>query len=211
MATDTQQMDNKDIQSDTKENVMSVQPHYKHPLHNKWSFWFLRNDKNKTWADNLLEITTFDTVEDFWALYNHIELVSRIPQGCDYCVFKQGIKPMWEDDQNRQGGRWLHALSRNQRLNDLDNYWLELLLLLIGEGFSGYSDDICGAVVNVRPKADKISLWTTSWKKEDVNKNIGRIMKTRLRIAGPGNLISYQAHDDTSTKHSSTTKARYTV
>ncbi len=39
----------------------------KHPLQNKWSMWFFKNDKSKSWADNLRVITSVDTVEDFWA------------------------------------------------------------------------------------------------------------------------------------------------
>lgn len=38
----------------------------KHPLQNTWSLWFYDNDRNKTWEENLIELTTFDTVEDFW-------------------------------------------------------------------------------------------------------------------------------------------------
>lgn len=38
----------------------------KHPLQNTWSLWFYDNDKSKTWEENLIELTTFDTVEDFW-------------------------------------------------------------------------------------------------------------------------------------------------
>ena len=37
--------------------------------------------------------------------------------------------------------------------NSLDGYWLELLLLLIGEGFEEpFADDVCGAVVQLRPR-----------------------------------------------------------
>ena len=39
----------------------------KHPLQNKWSMWFFKNDKSKSWTENLRIITNFDTVEDFWA------------------------------------------------------------------------------------------------------------------------------------------------
>lgn len=31
---------------------------------------------------------------------------------------------------------------------------------MIGEGFEKNSDDICGAVINVRTKGDKIAVWT---------------------------------------------------
>lgn len=34
------------------------------------------------------------------------------------------------------------------------------LLCLIGESFEEYSRDVCGAVINIRTKGDKISVWT---------------------------------------------------
>ena len=45
-------------------------------------------------------------------------------------------------------------LNKQQRHSDLDNYWLETLLCLIGEAFDEQSDDICGAVVNIRGKGE---------------------------------------------------------
>lgn len=38
---------------------------------------------------------------------------------------QDGIKPMWEDERNRRGGRWLITLSKQQRKSDLDQFWLE--------------------------------------------------------------------------------------
>lgn len=32
---------------------------------------------------------------------------------------------MWEDPQNRCGGRWLVNLSKTQRMQELDRLWLE--------------------------------------------------------------------------------------
>ncbi len=34
------------------------------------------------------------------------------------------------------------------------------MLCLIGEAFGDDSDTVCGAVVNIRNKGDKIGLWT---------------------------------------------------
>ena len=42
---------------------------------------------------------------------------------------------MWEDDYNKQGGRWLINLDKKQRNSCLDNFWLEVMLCLIGESF----------------------------------------------------------------------------
>ena len=40
---------------------------------------------------------------------------------------------MWEDDKNRRGGRWLINLDKKQRISCLDNFWLEVMLCLIGK------------------------------------------------------------------------------
>merc|ERR1712142_352556 len=52
----------------------------KHPLQNAWTLWFFKNDKARTWEENQRPIITVTTVEDFWSLYNHIEVASRLPQ-----------------------------------------------------------------------------------------------------------------------------------
>lgn len=39
----------------------------KHPLQNDWQLWYWKKDDQKSWEDNLLEVTSFNTVEDFWA------------------------------------------------------------------------------------------------------------------------------------------------
>jgi translation initiation factor 4E len=54
-------------------------------------------------------------------------MASELRQGCDYSLFKKGIRPMWEDDANKRGGRWLIKKKKNQRGNDLDKYWLEIV------------------------------------------------------------------------------------
>ena len=81
-------------------------------------------------------------MEDFWALYNHIELSSKLSAGCDYSLFKEGVKPMWEDDRNRRGGRWVINLNKSQRATFLDNFWLEVMLCLIGEAFDDHSKHV---------------------------------------------------------------------
>ncbi|XP_076044468.1 eukaryotic translation initiation factor 4E-1A-like isoform X2 [Oratosquilla oratoria] len=181
----------------------------KHPLQNKWTLWFYKHDKNRSWEDSQIEIASFDTVEDFWALYNHIEVASLLPIGCDYSLFKQGIKPMWEDERNKKGGRWLINLCKQQRSSELDNFWLEVLLLLVGESFEDHSDDICGAVVNVRPKGDKIGVWTGDSKKPESILRIGKKLKSSLGIPAQVSIM-YQIHESTAKKTGSYVRSHFT-
>lgn len=65
---------------------------FKHPLEHTWTLWYLENDRSKSWEDMQNEITSFDMVEDFWSLYNHIKPPSEIKIGSDYSLFKKGIQ-----------------------------------------------------------------------------------------------------------------------
>ena len=42
-------------------------------------------------------------------------------------LLQEGIKPMWEDERNKKGGRWLINLDKKQRASCLDNFWLEVV------------------------------------------------------------------------------------
>jgi len=69
--------------------------------------------------------------------------------------------------------------------------------------FDGYGEYVSGAVVNIRQKGDKVSLWTRDASKEDVNRPIGVILKQKLGIA---DFISYERHEDTKQKTGSLVK-----
>ncbi|XP_016975204.1 eukaryotic translation initiation factor 4E1 isoform X1 [Drosophila rhopaloa] len=181
---------------------------FKHPLMNVWTLWYLENDRTKSWEDMQNEITSFDTVEDFWSLYNHIKPPSEIKVGSDYSLFKKNIRPMWEDAANKQGGRWVITLNKSSK-SDLDNLWLDVLLCLIGEAFD-HSDQICGAVVNIRGKSNKISIWTANGNNEEAALEIGHKLRDALRL-GRNNSLQYQLHKDTMVKQGSNVKSIYTL
>jgi len=182
----------------------------KHPLQNQWQLWYFRPDKTaKDWSTNLMDLTTFDTVEDFWSIYNHIELASNLTVGSDYSVFKNGIKPMWEDTQNKNGGRWLlNFYKRGGNSPKCDALWLEVLLCLIGEAFGDYSDLVCGATINIRGKMDKVSIWTKDRHNREANIQIGKTIKERTGYNSP---MIYEAHEDTQNKHGSTARSTLTL
>lgn len=46
-------------------------------------------------------------------------------------------------------------------------------MLLIGEQFGDYSDSVCGAVVQIRTKGDKLAIWTSNASDQDTILSIG--------------------------------------
>ena len=49
-------------------------------------------------------------------------------------------------------------------------------MCLVGEVFGESSDEVCGAVVQVRNRGDKMAIWTANGKKEDCIMNIGWVL-----------------------------------
>jgi len=177
----------------------------KHPLQNAWTLWFFKNDKARSWEENQRPIITVTTVEDFWSLYNHIEVASRLPAGSDYSLFKEGIFPDWEDPRNAPGGRWMINVDKRQRSDYLDTYWLEILFFLIGEHADQHAHQVNGAVVNVRGKGDKLAVWLADASQPDSILRIGKMIKERLGI-DPEQTIGFNIHNEEKARPSSSAK-----
>lgn len=124
-----------------------------------------------TYEAGLTTVGEFDTVESYCRYFNWLKPPSKLERNSNYHLFKSGIKPMWEDEANANGGKWVLTMKNNPAL--LDQCWQWLTMALVGEELDE-GDEICGAVVSLRSKVDRIQLWTRS--KEDVEKvnGIGR-------------------------------------
>jgi len=133
-----------------------------HQLRNSWVFWF-RPPISKAngfieYEKTLHPIASCDSAEDFFAVYEHLKRPSVLPLVSDYHLFKKGIRPIWEDEVNKNGGKWIVRL----RKGVADRYWEDLLLAIIGDQFSEASEEVCGAVLSVRNGEDIISIWARS-------------------------------------------------
>lgn len=114
------------VQNNVQESKLddSMNQLIKHPLQHSWTLWYYEPDRSRSWEDNLNKVSTFNTVEDFWSLFNHIKQPSELKVGADYSMFKDAIRPMWEDKANERGGCWTLAFGRTQRM-ELDRYWID--------------------------------------------------------------------------------------
>ncbi|XVE51530.1 hypothetical protein DITRI_Ditri02bG0049400 [Diplodiscus trichospermus] len=176
-----------------------------YPLEHSWTFWFKNpsaKSKQATWGSSVRPICTFATVEQFWSLYNNIHHPSKWRVGADFHCFQYKIEPKWEDPLCANGGKWTVTFKKGKS----DTSWLYTLLALIGEQFE-YGDEICGAVVSVRAKQEKIALWTKNAANETAQISIGRQWKELLDY---NDTIGYIFHEDAK-KLKRAAKNRYTI
>lgn len=130
-------------------------------LQDEWSFWYFKKALDKKWEECLHEIASIKSVAEFWILYNSIISPTELSKGCDYALFRNSIRPMWEDEHNQNGGRWIITLENNIAQSEVNQLWLDILLLLI-EGTLSKSSIVCGATFNNRWKYHKIGLYKYS-------------------------------------------------
>ncbi|CAM8989503.1 unnamed protein product [Rhodiola kirilowii] len=174
-----------------------------HPLENTWKFWFVNGatkDKSADWSSSMVPVHSFSTVEDFWGLYNNFNGPSRFPPRSDFYCFKENIRPEWEDPLCADGGIWTAVFPRGKS----DAAWLYTLLAMIGEQFD-HGDEICGAVVNIRPRQDKISVWTKNASNEIAQTTIGSLWKQMIDYHDP---VGYIVHEDAKRSNA---RNKYTV
>lgn len=114
-------------------------------------------------------------------MYNNIIPPSRLSFGSDLHLFREGIEPKWEDSRCEHGGKWTAMVPKAQP-QMLDSAWLHAVLACIGEQFDE-GEEVCGIVVNVRPRQYRISLWTKTASNEAVQVG-GWVGKVRVPRCG---------------------------
>jgi hypothetical protein len=72
-------------------------------LKNFWTIWYHKQDESKWDKDSYIKLAEIRTVSDFVCFKNSFIYLPQFLNGF-YFFMKNGISPMWEDDQNRQGG-----------------------------------------------------------------------------------------------------------
>ncbi|KAG0801696.1 hypothetical protein G6F29_007619 [Rhizopus arrhizus] len=164
-----------------------------HVLRYGWVFWFMHRSPGEKITDYegaMKKIATFKTVEEFWAVYSHLRRPSDLPNISDYHLFKQGVRPVWEDDVNINGGKWIVRVKKGLA----SRYWESLVLAIIGDQFD-VDDEICGAVLSIRGSEDIISVWNKTSSNGKINLKIRDTIKRHLNLPAE-TTMEYKTHND---------------
>jgi len=168
-------------------------PEGEHRLQSQYCLWYSRRGPGKqtnNFDANLKLLGRFASCEQFWAIYSHLVKPGELASHSDFHLFKMGIKPMWEDEANKFGGKWIVRLRKGLS----SRCWENLVLAMLGEQFM-VGEEICGAVVSVRFQEDILSIWNRSACDQAVTNRIRDTFRRVLNLP-PGTAIEYKAHND---------------
>ena len=133
---------------------------------NTWNIWF-HHTKDDWSIDGYRKIYTIETISDFWKLYNNWDKLGSI-NSKHFFIMKNNITPMWEDDENKNGGCWSFKIQEKEA----SKLWEELSLYLVSETISKIDDDIQGLSICLKKNNHSIiKIWNKDTKNNN-NKNI---------------------------------------
>ena len=147
-------------------------------LQNKFVFWYhiINTSYDQDYTAQIKKLAQFETLEDFWAIFQYLKKPDDCKQPIEFQLFKEGIAPMWEDENNKNGGRI--ALKLRKEFSNL--VWEELVFAFIGGYFAKeIKDEINGLVINCKKDFNTLQIWTKSFNEEvtsGIEKNIREIL-----------------------------------
>ena len=138
-----------------------------HPLFTNFAFWFRINDtsllnpyKNViTYTDyenQVKKISSFSTIEDFWKIFQHLKKPEELNIGIEIDLFKNEIKPVWEEEDNKNGGKI--ALKLNKDFTSI--IWEELIFAFIGGNLpDNIKNEINGILISSKKEFNVLQIW----------------------------------------------------
>jgi Eukaryotic initiation factor 4E len=130
-----------------------------HELDDKWTMWaHLPHDTD--WSiTSYKKIYTIDTVEGAIALSETIPDV--LVKNCMLFLMREGIKPIWEDPKNRQGGCFSYKISNK----NVFEVWKDLSYVLLGNSISNQSSfvgNVTGITISPKKNFCIIKIWMSN-------------------------------------------------
>lgn len=123
-----------------------------HYLNDTWVLWFHDMNNEKWDLDSYVQLFTFNTVEDFWILYNSL---NNLYNGM-YYLMRKGYPPIWDHAKNVNGGGWTFRIDKKYA----HEFWEKLSCFCVGETLSKTPTNIIGVSISPKMRNVTVRLWT---------------------------------------------------
>jgi len=132
-------------------------PTQQHNLNGKWNMYYhLPHDKSWELSSYSVIMSEIDTAEKVIQLNDKIH--DNIIKNCMLFVMREGITPMWEDPQNRNGGCFSYKIINKHA----PEVWKNLFSLLCGETLcidNEHSKQVTGITISPKKNFCIIKIW----------------------------------------------------
>lgn len=184
-----------------KQELLAQDP----PLRYNWVLWeqIMQSGKSAQYSDATHKVASFGTVKGFWKYWNHLpqpsellenkKIVREQPDGQIQVVdaimlFREGVRPEWEDRTNANGGHFQFQLKPQLGGGQIDEYWNNLVIGMVGSTIepAGIITGIrlVDKVQQNRASSVRIEVWFSNFDDTEnvdlLQRNVEKIMCAKL-------------------------------
>jgi translation initiation factor 4E len=117
MSSPEQMHTNEPTQSDSSANVCIGEPEL--PLQFEWTVLYdsaqNKGVSKEDFESQMREVARFHTVQEFFRFWNNLTDLCPLHEGSHVRLFKNGIRPLWDDPVNANGGKWVSHVVRENK------------------------------------------------------------------------------------------------
>jgi hypothetical protein len=158
-------------------------------LNSQWTVWVHRNDCNDWGINSYKNIYLIDSIGSFWEFFNHFHKINK--EDNQYFIMRNKIKPIWEDNNNRNGGICSLKMDCYDRNNKTDvgcEIMICLCILIMNETFIQENSEINGISYSVKNRSIYVKLWTKEFQ-NDIKEKLPQNLMTKFNNVVRNNMF----------------------
>ena len=140
-------------------------------LHSPWTVWTHKSDCNVWTEDSYTNIYVINSLGSFHRFFNNFHLLDKIKN--QLFIMRNKIKPIWEDNENRNGGICsikIDCFNRQGKIDMGTNVMVCICMLVMNETFLPSNDEINGISYSIKNKSVLIKLWCKNYTHDIIQK-----------------------------------------
>lgn len=133
-------------------------------LNSPWTVWVHKLDCKVWTEDSYTNIYIIDNIGSFWRFFNNFHMLDKIKN--QFFIMRNKIKPIWEDNDNRNGGICsikIDCFSKQGKIDVGIEIMICVCLLIMNETFVQNSEEINGISYSIKNRSVLIKVWVRNF------------------------------------------------
>lgn len=140
-------------------------------LQSPWTVWVHKSDCQVWTEESYTNIYVINSIGSFWRFFNNFHLLDKSRN--QFFIMRNKIKPIWEDNENRNGGICsikLDCFSKHGKIDIGIEIMVCICLLIMNETFVQDNEEINGISYSIKNKSILIKLWCKNFSNKITDK-----------------------------------------
>lgn len=138
----------------------------KFTLYTRYSQDDQKNINQEEYTEMVKEVAEIKTLDEFVQIFSYLKKPHDSANGMEISLFKNGIKPVWESEEHKEGGK----VNLKLKKENSNIVWDEVVLNFVTDSFPYVSnEDITGVLFSVKNNFTVVQVWFKTFNSQVAN------------------------------------------